>query len=107
MTYYLFNKDRTLFYRAENTTSMLRGPQGAQGPTGPIGPTGVGELGPTGPQGIQGIDGPVGPTGEIGPTGFTGPTGPQGDSYTITQADYQAIATMTYNMLNDLSQGAY
>ena len=96
MTYYLFNKDRTLFYRAENTTSMLRGPQGPEGPTGAQGPAG-----PIGPTGAQGSVGPQ------GPTGAQGPTGPAGQDYVLTSQDKSDIATIVYGMLTDLSQGAY
>lgn len=101
------------------------GPTGAQGatgdagPTGPTGPTGTtGATGPTGPTGTTGDLGPTGPTGSTGATGSTGPTGPTGPMYgsrvvaiadgtsvTIdadttdmaTQANTQAIGTLTIN----------
>ena len=88
MTYYVFNKDKILFYKAENAINMLRGPQGAQGPIGPTGATG-----PQGPTGATGETGPQGPTGATGPTGaaagFGTPTGsitelPIGSTPTIT-----------------------
>lgn len=48
-----------------------------------------------GEQGIQGEQGPIGETGPQGPIGETGPRGlkgAKGDSYVITESDYNAIA---------------
>ncbi len=64
------------------------GPKGDTGDTGPKGDKGdKGDTGATGAQGPQGIQG------KTGATGATGPQGPKGDTYTITSADYDEIAS--------------
>ena len=76
--------------------AALIGPKGNMGPQGEIGPAGPqGNIGPKGDIGPKGEKGDIGPRGEIGPKGEKGDIGPQGikgDSYTITDSDYQAIA---------------
>ena len=76
--------------------AALIGPKGDVGPQGEIGPAGPqGKIGPKGDVGPKGEKGDIGPRGEIGPKGEKGDIGPQGikgDSYTITDNDYQAIA---------------
>ena len=76
--------------------AALIGPKGDVGPQGEIGPAGPqGNIGPKGDIGPKGEKGDIGPRGEIGPKGEKGDIGPQGikgDSYTITDSDYQAIA---------------
>ena len=70
--------------------AALIGPQGEIGPAGP-----QGKIGPKGDVGPKGEKGDIGPRGEIGPKGEKGDIGPKGvkgDSYTITDSDYQAIA---------------
>ena len=76
--------------------AALIGPKGDVGPQGEIGPAGPqGKIGPKGDVGPKGEKGDIGPRGEIGPKGEKGDIGPKGvkgDSYTITDSDYQAIA---------------
>ena len=70
--------------------AALIGPKGEIGPAGP-----QGKIGPKGDVGPKGEKGDIGPRGEIGPKGEKGDIGPKGvkgDSYTITDSDYQAIA---------------
>lgn len=81
--------------KGDTGSQGIQGPQGERGPQGETGPKGdTGAKGDTGPQGIQGIQGPVGPKGDTGSKGDTGAKGDKGDSYTITEADYQAIAAL-------------
>ena len=69
---------------------ILKGPKGDKGEKGDKGDTGErGPQGPKGDQGIQGVQGLPGVQGERGPQGEKGD---KGDSYTITEADYAAIA---------------
>lgn len=64
-----------------------------KGDTGPAGPKGdTGERGPAGSKGDTGATGPTGERGPAGPKGDTGSKGDKGDTYTITDADYAAIA---------------
>lgn len=76
--------------------AALIGPKGDMGPQGEIGPAGPqGKIGPKGDIGPKGEKGDIGPQGEVGPKGEKGDKGPKGakgDSYTITDSDYQAIA---------------
>lgn len=76
--------------------AALIGPKGDVGPQGEIGPAGPqGKIGPKGDIGPKGEKGDIGPQGEVGPKGDKGDIGPKGakgDSYTITDSDYQAIA---------------
>lgn len=67
------------------------GPQGTQGPQGERGPIGL--TGPKGDTGERGPQGERGPAGSQGEKGDTGPQGPKGDSYVLTDADKQQIAT--------------
>jgi hypothetical protein len=63
----------------EESSDLLRGPQGIVGDRGPIGPQGIqGVLGPIGEKGAQGVRGMVGDTGPEGIQGLIGSTGPQG-----------------------------
>ncbi len=81
--------------KGDTGSQGIQGPQGERGPQGETGPKGdTGAKGDTGPQGIQGIQGPVGPKGDAGSKGDAGAKGDKGDSYTITEADYQAIADL-------------
>ena len=81
--------------KGDTGSQGIQGPQGERGPQGETGPKGdTGAKGDTGPQGIQGIQGPVGPKGDTGSKGDTGAKGDKGDSYTITETDYQAIADL-------------
>lgn len=91
-----------------------KGDPGEKGETGETGPQGEpgekGETGPQGPQGEPGIQGETGPQGEQGPQGETGPRGeqgPAGDAYTITEADYSAIAQVVLNSLTDADTEAF
>ena len=87
---------------------VLDGAPGATGPQGPQGETGAtGATGPQGPQGETGATGPQGPQGETGATGPQGPAGADGDDYVITQADYQAIADIVLNSLDDADEEAF
>lgn len=86
------------------------GPQGSKGDKGDKGDTG--ETGPQGPKGdkgdkgdtgSQGIQGPVGPRGEQGIQGIQGEKGDKGDkgdTYTLTNADKQAIASLVVQMID-------
>lgn len=74
-----------------------QGIQGIQGEKGEKGDTG--ETGAKGDKGDQGIQGPQGEKGDKGDPGEQGPKGDkgdQGDDYTITAADYSAIAAVVY-----------
>lgn len=100
-----------------------RGLQGEPGETGPQGPKGdQGEQGPAGPQGergAQGLQGERGPQGEQGEKGdrgergLQGPEGPQGiqgpagPTYTITDADYEAIAAIAITKLTNAEEVKY
>lgn len=83
----------------------LRGPQGVPGKDG--------APGPQGPQGLQGETGPQGPQGEKGdkgdpgPQGIQGPAGANGTNYTITSADYDAIANVVYGKMTNAEQVRY
>lgn len=46
-------------------------------------------------------------SGYVAGDSLRGPQGPKGDSYTITQADYNAIATEVYGMLTDADLEGY
>lgn len=90
-----------------------------QGPAGPVGPSGSvefdeltpeqmdllrgpqGEPGPAGKDGKDGKDGEPGKKGDKGDKGDQGPAGPKGDSYTITQADYDAIANAVLSKMTN------
>lgn len=89
----------------------IQGPQGIQGEQGLQGEKGEkGDQGIQGQQGIQGETGPQGPAGPEGPQGVQGeqgPQGPAGDSYTITDADYSAIADMVYSKMTNAEEVAY
>lgn len=74
----------------------LRGPQGIQGEKGADGAPGA-----KGDQGIQGPEGPAGPKGD------TGAQGPAGANYTITTADYDAIANVVYGKMTNAEQVRY
>ena len=66
--------------------------------------------GPQGEKGDQGEPGPKGDTGPIGPQGEVGPQGPKGDTgdtYTITQADYEGIAATVLTLLVDAEEVSY
>lgn len=55
-----------------------------------------------GAQGQRGLPGEAGPAGERGPAGEAGPAGPKGDSgdtYVITEADYNTIADVVLGKL--------
>lgn len=95
------------------------GPAGANGisPTVTITPIDGGnvvtitdETGPhsfnvmNGAKGDQGIQGPEGPQ---GPKGDTGAQGPAGANYTITTADYDAIANVVYGKMTNAEQVRY
>lgn len=80
----------------------IKGPQGEMGLKGDTGLQGPqGEMGPQGPQGEVGPQGADGRDGAQGPQGEMGPAGPKGDSYTITAADYDAIADVVLGKLVD------
>ena len=80
----------------------LKGDTGLQGPQGEMGPQGLpGAEGPQGPIGPKGEPGTNGRDGAQGPQGEMGPAGPKGDSYTITAADYDAIADVVLGKLVD------
>lgn len=84
--------------------------EGLKGPKGDKGEQGESITGPAGPQGERGpagesIIGPQGPKGDKGEKGDKGDSikgdkgdkgdrGPAGENYTITEADYRAIAEM-------------
>ena len=57
---------------------------------------GTGVVGATGPQGPKGDTGAQGPKGE---TGAQGPKGETGDTYTLTNADKDDIATLVLNQI--------
>lgn len=83
----------------------LRGPQGVPGKDGAPGPQGPqgepGKPGEKGDKGDQGIQGPK------GPQGIQGPAGPAGANYTITTADYDAIANVVYGKMTNAEQVRY
>lgn len=53
-----------------------------------------GDKGDPGAKGDPGETGPQGPEGPMGPQGPAGPQGEKGETYTITTADYEAIAAL-------------
>lgn len=112
-TWWEYDKESQQFV---DTGVKAQGKDGEQGPIGPQGPKGEtgdqgiqgpkgndgakGEQGLTGPQGPQGIQGERGLTGQQGPKGDRGEKGEKGDNYTITEADYNAIADITKSKVN-------
>lgn len=110
---------------ADSTVPGPQGPAGANGisPTVTITPIDGGytititdETGPhsfnvmngaPGAKGDQGIQGPAGPQGPKGPKGDTGAQGPAGANYTITTADYDAIANVVYGKMTNAEQVRY
>lgn len=58
----------------------------------------TGAQGETGPQGEKGDKGDTGPQ---GPQGIQGPAGANGTNYTITSADYDAIANVVYGKMTN------
>jgi len=94
----------TVYNGAKGETGA-QGPQGEQGPKGERGETGA--QGPQGEMGPQGETGAQGPQGIQGETGAQGPKGDKGDAYTITQADYDAIANIVLDSLENADEGAY
>ena len=85
-----------------------KGNQGEQGPTGPQGDPGIqGPQGERGPQGLQGEQGPKGDKGDPGPEGPQGAQGPAGPTYTITEADYEAIAAIAITKLTNAEEVKY
>lgn len=107
---------------ADSTVPGPQGPAGANGisPTVTITPIDGGytititdETGPhsfnvmngaPGAKGDQGIQGPEGPQ---GPKGDTGAQGPAGANYTITTADYDAIANVVFGKMTNAEQVRY
>lgn len=96
----------------------LRGPQGVPGKDGAPGPQGEpgkpgekGDKGDQGEKGEKGDPGPQGPQGIQGPPGadstVPGPQGPAGANYTITTADYDAIANVVYGKMTNAEQVRY
>lgn len=96
----------------------LRGPQGVPGKDGAPGPQGEpGKPGPKGDKGEQGEKGEKGETGPQGPKGIQGPPGadstvpgpqgPAGANYTITTADYDAIANVVFGKMTNAEQVRY
>jgi hypothetical protein len=66
-----------------------------------------GAKGDQGLQGIQGEKGEKGDQGETGPQGEKGEKGDSGDTYTITDADYSAIAAIVATNFVDTSEVEY
>lgn len=64
----------------------------------------TGAQGETGPQGEKGDKGDTGPQ---GPQGIQGPAGANGTNYTITSADYDAIANVVYGKMTNAEQVRY
>lgn len=93
-------KDFTYDMFTPEQLEALKGPKGDTGEAGPQGPKGdagaTGATGPAGPQGERGPEGPQGVKGDKGDSikGDKGDRGPAGENYTITEADYRAIADM-------------
>ena len=113
----------------------IQGEQGPQGPKGadstvpgPQGPAGANGISPTvtitpidggytititdenGPHSfnvMNGAKGDQGPVGPVGPKGDTGAQGPAGANYTITTADYDAIANVVYGKMTNAEQVRY
>ena len=78
------------------------GPQGEPGPKGDKGEPGPkGDKGDTGETGAQGPQGLQGEQGIQGPAGAKGDKGDKGDSYTITKADYDAIANVVFSKMTN------
>lgn len=113
---------------ADSTVPGPQGPAGANGisPTVTITPIDGGnvvtitdEAGPhsfnvmNGAQGIQGEKGADGAPGAKGDQGIQGPEGPKGDTgpaganYTITTADYDAIANVVFGKMTNAEQVRY
>lgn len=97
-----------------------KGADGAQGPKGDKGDPGAdgakGEKGDTGAQGPAGTNGAKGDKGDIGPQGpagkdgAQGPKGDKGDpgaTYTITAADYDAIADVVISKFGNAEDGEF
>lgn len=76
--------------------NVMNGAQGIQGEKGADGAPGA--------KGDQGIQGPAGPQ---GPKGDTGEKGPAGANYTITTADYDAIANVVFGKMTNAEQVRY
>lgn len=83
----------------------LKGDTGIQGQQGEKGDKGdKGEKGDTGKQGPQGLQGEKGQKGD---KGDTGEQGPKGDSYVITETDYNAIADIVLSKIPDGDKEEY
>lgn len=89
---------------------------GQQGPKGEPGGVKFEELtpeqkeelrGPQGEPGTNGKDGEKGEKGDKGPQGIQGPAGANGSNYTITNADYDAIATVVLGKMTNAEQVRY
>jgi hypothetical protein len=63
--------------------------------------------GAKGDQGLQGEKGDKGDQGETGPQGEKGEKGDSGNTYTITDADYSAIAAIVATNFVDASEVEY
>lgn len=66
-----------------------------------------GKDGAKGDKGEQGIQGPEGKQGPEGPQGIQGPAGANGTNYTITSADYDAIANVVFGKMTNAEQVRY
>lgn len=66
-----------------------------------------GKDGEKGADGAQGPEGKQGPEGPQGPQGIQGPAGANGTNYTITNADYDAIATVVLSKMTNAEQVRY
>ena len=89
------------------------GPQGPQGPQGEPGAVDFDTLTPEqlallkGDKGDQGEPGPQGPKGDKGDKGDKGEPGQNGANYTITSADYDAIANVVLGKMTNAEEVAY